>query len=255
MTVKVRSSVGNKDTGGDITPEFDSPGTIIVSDLLTLVMLYDDDTDQSLTPASGWSLRDELASASVGTAGRRYLLYTKIAVQDDVDNQGTADFYVFTDGEPDDLVYGVLSLRNDAGGIVEYVSGSLAHNVETGGGTTTIAPTQIVSVNASMSICAWSANEGTNPFAIDVSESYSPSGGDNPALLHGAWTSNGISNLEWVVGTAEWNTNDSPIGLQTLNHNSLNSNVDEYSVSMMFKPVTSGGIIPQAMYHYRHHGD
>jgi hypothetical protein len=249
MTVKVRSSAGNSNTGSDTTPSFDSPATITAGDLLVLLLEYDDNDAQSITPDTGWSLEDEATSATPGTAGRRFMLYTKTAVASDVTNAGTADYYNFTGGSADDMVYGVLSLYDDAGGTVSYQASSFAANVETGGGSSTTAPTQTVTLNGSMSLSAWSANEGTNPFAIDVGEGYAPTGGANVALIHGTWADTNISNINWVVGTAEWDVGDSPIGTQVLTHNSLSADVDQYSVSMIFEASTTTA--PVALYNLR----
>lgn len=243
MTIKVRSSEGESLTN-DSTPDINSPSSITAGDLLVIVWCFNDDVDAAsgLTPPSGFTLEDETANASVGDRGMRYAVWTKTAVAADATNQGTADYYAFSGmGGATDILYGIYSLYDDAGGTVTYQASSLAETFATGtGGTTTSAPTQTISYNGSLSLSCWAARQGTDYFDIGTSTSYAPTNGANPALHYSTWTSNTQAGLEWVTGTAEWDVTDSPIGSQTLTHDSLTSDVDQYSVSMIFEVVSTG---------------
>ncbi len=252
MTVKVRSSEGEKITN-DTSPDMNSPASITEGDLLVVVWMINDDTTQTITPAAGWTEEDSHEFATMGSNGTAYYMWTKRATATDATNQGNADEYTFTgmDGV-DDIIYAIFSLNDDGAGEVNYVASSLTENAETGGGTDSDALTQTITIDGTLCLCLWTARDGTDPFKIGVSTAFAPTGGANPALYEGGWTSSGFSGSEIVAGSAEWDISDSPIGAQQVTHTSLNSDVDVYSTSMLFEQTTVSTIAPLAHHHYNH---
>ena len=244
MTIQIRSSSGNQDSN-DTTPEVDSPGTITVGDLLAILWYVNDDTSFTIVPPIGWTEVGNVAAASTGN-GVQFFLFTKTAVQDDVDNQGTLNQYVFSGlNGTADILYGCFSLHDDAAGTVEYIASSLAVNEQTGGGTTVTAPTQTIAADGSMALCGWVAVGGSGQWQIDFGENYAPTGGANPMLLHKdtGWVVQAMSGSEWVVAEAEFDIADSPIGTQsiTLGSSGLASDTDSASVSMIFRIAAAAG--------------
>jgi hypothetical protein len=247
MTVKVRSSEGEA-LFNDTTPDIDSPSSITAGDLLAIIWCMNDDpvAGTSITPPAGFGLVGDITDAAVGDRGMRYLVWTKIATATDATNQGTANYYAFSgmDGTTD-ILYGIFSLYDDGGDVVRLRGSSLDdnHQNDLAGSTTAIAPTQTIAIDGSMAICCWASRQGTDYFNIDQSNSYSPTGGANATVNYeDAWTSSSMSDLEWVVGSAEFDIEDSPIGTQTLTHLNITGDpdpVDCYSISMVFEAVSA----------------
>jgi len=240
MVVQVRSTTGDQRIN-DSTPDMDSPSSITAGDLLVIVWIIDVSGAQTITPPAGWTEQDTV-SATSGDDGTRYIVWTKRATATDAANQGNADEYAFTGmNGTDDLLYSIFSLNDDAAGTVDYVASSLSGNAETGGGGDTDAPTQTITVDGSIALCFWSARDGTAQFPIDTSEAYAPTGGANPTFYHFTWD-NSFAGVTWIAAEAEWDISDSPIGAQQLTHNSLASDVDTFSVSMVFEKLSPGGL-------------
>ncbi len=243
MTTKVRSSTG--DFQSNLTTiQLDSPATISVGDRLVASVMINASGARTITPPTGFVLDDQVSSATQGTGGSRFMQWSKLADATDVTNQGVADYYDFSGFvSTDDLLYSILALHDDAGGTIAYVAGSLGHTENTGGGTASSAPGATITVDGSLLLGHWAARDGTAQWPIDTGETYAPTGGDNPAFLHAAHTANVMSGTEWVITTAEFDIDDSPVAAQSISHDALASNVDVYAVTSLWEASIGPAVV------------
>ena len=246
MTVKVRSSAGNKQMN-DATPNFDSPATITAGDLLALLIMLNDDTSVTLGVDTGWKLEDtEITSSSPNTS---YFLCTKTATADDSTNAGTANQYLFSGfNGSDDILYGLFSFYDDAGGTVSYKGSSLASTYESDSDADTDAPTQTIAADGSLSLSFFRAGAGVNNWKIHSgSQAYAPTGGANPTYHNFGWARESIAGANIVAVTAEWDISDSPIGAQQITHQDLDADTNTFSCSAIFEAtsVTGGAVFTE----------